>query len=137
MLDQRQNRGMVNHGMRNILGLRERRNCKKRHSHAKLVKRAATGRIRACGVLRQCRAELLGILNARVSIIVIRRAFGTSAWLLTGRRVREILALTGINSVWIPLSGLDRPRRQAMIVEATPFIPADEDNRVFPIRSVA
>src|ERR1700735_3687891 len=109
---------MIGHRMRDIVSLREGRHGDKRYSNAQLVERCATSGVRTRRVALQSGTKFLGILDARVPTGQIVRALGASAGLLTGWRVRQVRALTGINSVPVSFPCLGRTRRHRMVAEA-------------------
>src|SRR5215469_4296027 len=130
LFDQSQERGVIPHGMRHIVLLGERRNSQEGYSEAKLVKVRARGRKWPGRVRAQRRAQTDGAA-------LTDGALSASTGLQTCGRIGEISALTGANAVRVRVVPLSRTRRGYMIVRATVFVVRDEDDGVFPERSVA
>lgn len=129
---------MVAYGMRYIVRFREWRDCDQGNANTELVEVRAFRRVRARGIGRHCRAELDCVFYAGVGRAQgVAGALRAASWLLAGRRIRQIGALTGCDSVRSEPMILRRGRRRGVIVEPAVLIIGKKDDRVFPVRTVA
>src|SRR5579859_3999585 len=64
--DQRQNRSVVAHGVRNIAWFRKRRDCEERNANAILIKVGARCRKWSGGIKSELRAQISGVVRRSV-----------------------------------------------------------------------
>ena len=122
-LDQRQQRRMIANAVRNVARFRERGNCNEWKAGTQLIKIGALQRIRTSWIGSQRRAEQFCIHDAGIDgAYEIRGTFCASTWLLAGRRIGEIGALSGSNSIRRQGSALLGLRRFGMIVESAVIV---------------
>src|SRR5438876_9005592 len=113
--------------MRHVVRLGERRHRDERHPEAELIE---------VGAIRRIRTRRGEPWTDRSRIRLADRTLRTAAGLLAGRRVREVLALAGVDAVGVEGAPLPSRRRGNVIVEPAVLVVDDEDDRVVPARAV-
>src|SRR5437667_112230 len=113
--------------MRHVVRLGERRHRDERHPEAELIE---------VGAIRRIRTRRGEPWTDRSRIRLADPALRTAAGLFAGRRVREILALAGVDAVGIQGAPLRSWSRGNVIIEAAVLVVRDEEDRVLPVRAV-
>ena len=146
LLDERQQRRVIADGVRHVMRLGEWRHRDERHPEAELIEVGTARRIgaRLSGTGRPTSDSEAWTDGGRIRLATstrttkrsVHRTLRTAAGLLAGRRVREILALTGVDAVGIQGAPLRSWSRGNVIIEAAVLVVRDEEDRVLPVRAV-